>query len=117
MDRKLVCDCDERIGLSINSVKLFDELKNFFESQISAKIFEELKPNTPYYSWENGNETVEWYATKWYKCNFCNCLWEFNYPDFPAKGFVRKFPNGTYKPSKIIVNGRIIENAEDDSLF
>ena len=31
-----------------------------------------------------------------YKCNVCGCLWEFEYPDFPAKGFVRKFENGKY---------------------
>lgn len=31
---------------------------------------------------------MEWYANKWYRCNKCGTLWEFNYPDFPAKGFV-----------------------------
>ncbi len=39
---------------------------------------------------------IKWYATKWYKCNSCGCLWEFNYPDFPAKGFVKKYENGKY---------------------
>ena len=37
------------------------------------------------------------YADKWYKCKCCGTLWEFLYPDFPMKGFVRKFPDGKYR--------------------
>ena len=49
----------------------------------------------PYY---NG---FEWKADKWYKYKSCGCLWEFKYPDFPAKGFVRKFANGIYHQKEI----------------
>ena len=28
-------------------------------------------------------------------------LWEFKYPDFPAKGFVRKFSDGIYHQKEI----------------
>ena len=28
------CDCSERIGIEINSMKLFEDLKKFFEEQI-----------------------------------------------------------------------------------
>lgn len=108
MTSSIKCDCNERIGLSINSIKLFEEIKTFFEYQTTAKIFEEIKPNIPYYRSKIGKEKTEWYATKWYRCKSCGCLWEFNYPDFPARGFVRKFPDGIYKPSKIVVDGRII---------
>ena len=31
----------------------------------------------------------------------CGCLWEFKYPDFPAKGFVRKFADGIYHQKEI----------------
>ena len=41
-------------------------------------------------------DEYKWYADKWYKCKCCGTLWEFRYPDFPAKGFVRKFEDGVY---------------------
>lgn len=117
MDKKFICDCNERVGISIDSVKRFEALKAFFEAQKNADVFEELKPNIPFYSWKNGDRKVEWYATKWYKCNCCNCLWEFVYPDFPGKGFVRKFPDGIYKPKEIVVDGEIIACAKDTELY
>ena len=33
------CDCDERIGIKINSWKQFEELKSFFEEQVEKGIF------------------------------------------------------------------------------
>ena len=35
------CDCDERIGIKINSWKQFEELKSFFKAQVEKKIFVE----------------------------------------------------------------------------
>lgn len=92
------CDCEERIGIEINSIKLFDELKIFFKKQVDSNIFFEVKVESPYYVWinETSGEKVEWYASKWYKCGICGTLWEFNYPDFPTIGFVRKYQNGKY---------------------
>lgn len=107
MAQQLKCDCCDRIATSVNSFKIFEELKAFFDNQVNKEIFKEITPEVPYYSWKNNDGKMEWYATKWYICNSCECLWEFNYPDFPAKGFVRKFPDGIYKPSKVVVDGEI----------
>ena len=79
------CECRERIGSLINSYQLYEEIKRFSEVEVGK----------PYC---NG---FEWKADKWYKCNCCGCLWEFKYPDFPAKGFVRKFSDGIYHQKEI----------------
>ena len=93
----LDCDCDERIGIEINSWKLFQEMKSFFEGQVQNGIFVEEIPKQPYYIGKGVRGVIEWYATKWYRCKSCGCLWEFDYPDFPTRGFVRKFPDGIYQ--------------------
>lgn len=95
----LKCDCNERIGIEINSMKLFKELKSFFEGQAQRGIFIEENPKLPFYTYtgQGDKDTMEWYATKWYRCKCCGCLWEFDYPDFPSRGFVRKFPDGIYR--------------------
>lgn len=87
------CDCHERVGIVINSLKNFQELKGFFSRQVSLGIFEDVPVKKPFYQWK----TVKHYADKWYQCKVCGCLWEFIYPDFPAKGRVRKFPDGRYR--------------------
>ena len=43
------CDCDERIGIKINSWKQFEELKSFFEEQVEKGIFVEKCEKKPYY--------------------------------------------------------------------
>lgn len=93
---KLECDCNERVGVKIDSMKLFRELKEFFHTQIEKGIFKEEEVTKPFYIWKGNGEEKKWYATRWYKCLKCGCLWEFNYPDFPASGFVRKFDDGIY---------------------
>ena len=67
----------------------------FFEEQVKEGRFSEVPVEKPYC---NG---FEWKADKWYKCICCGCLWEFKYPDFPAKGFVRKFSDGIYHQKEI----------------
>lgn len=84
------CDCDERIGIKINSWKQFQELKEFFEGQVEKSVFIELPVDKPY------SMIGRSYADKWYKCLECGVLWEFKYPDFPAIGFVRKISSGEY---------------------
>jgi len=92
------CDCNERIGLDINSYALFQELKSFFENQEKSGIFISIKVEQPHYiGHDSDGSTMKWYADKWYCCNVCGTLWEFVYPDFPAKGFVRKFEDGQYR--------------------
>lgn len=95
----MTCDCAERVGIEINSYKLFEELQEFFEGQVERGIFSDVPVTTPYYIGYNVfGDSTEWYADKWYICNVCGTLWEFNYPDFPAAGLVRKFPDGQYYP-------------------
>lgn len=101
---KLMCDCDERIAVEINSQSLFLELKKFFETQVEKGIFIEEQKKVPFYVWKKGAKEKEYYASKWYRCKTCGCLWEFEYPDFPAKGFVRKYKNGVYTGKEVIDN-------------
>lgn len=101
------CDCEERKGIEINSIQLFKELQAFFEKQVINGFFSDVKVECPYYVWidEVSAEKVEWYANKWYKCNCCGTLWEFNYPDFPTKGFVRKYEDGKYNGKEVRKSG------------
>lgn len=92
-----ICDCNERVGIEINSQKQFEDLENFFLIQSKNGIFEDIQIKKPYYIGLNLNDKkIKWYADKWYRCKCCGCLWELKYPDFPAKGFVRKFADGIY---------------------
>ena len=97
------CDCDERIGVEINSYQLFIKLKSFFEEQTEKGFFVEIPVEKPYFQGYNLSPDVikdeyKWYADRWYKCTRCGILCEIKYPDFPAKGFVRKFEEGQYQP-------------------
>ncbi len=96
------CDCDERIGVKINSMKLFEELKSFFKTQEKDGIFSEVEVTIPYYIGRSGIfGKMKWFADKWYRCNICGTLWEVRYPDFPACGFVRKYENGIYTGKEV----------------
>ena len=94
---QLSCDCKEREGVEIISLTQFKSLEDFFSKQVKRGIFTEVRVEQPYFIWRQGDRYREWFASKWYKCRDCGCLWEVNYPDFPAKGFVRKFSDGIYK--------------------
>ena len=96
------CDCDDRVGIEINSYQLFQELKEFFDEQVHKEIFLDIPVKLPYFCGynlkpEEVRDEYKWYANKWYKCKHCGTLWEFTYPNFPAKGFVRKFSDGNYQ--------------------
>ncbi|MCM1501031.1 MAG: hypothetical protein NC124_21445 [Clostridium sp.] len=99
---KKMCDCDERIGVEIDSQSLFLKLKKFFETQVDDGIFIEEQVVEPFYVWKRGVIEKKHYASKWYRCKICGCLWEVDYPDFPAKGFVRKYENGIYTGKTVI---------------
>ena len=99
------CDCEERVETEINSYQLFEDLKKFFGEQVERGIFLDIPVTEPYFCGyhlksEDIKEDYKWYANKWYRCKDCGILWEFQYPDFPAKGFVRKFEDGVYHPQK-----------------
>lgn len=95
------CDCDERIGIEINSWKQFEELKVFFEKQVAKGLFVEVSVEKPYYiGYSIDGKAMKWYADKWYRCLECGVLWEFVYPDFPAQGSVRKLSADDYAKEK-----------------
>lgn len=93
---KLKCDCKERVSCDINSMKLLCELQGFLDLQVTNGIFSEEKVNEPFYVWKKGKEEKKWFASKWYRCKECGCLWEIDYPDFPALGFVKLFHDGKH---------------------
>lgn len=72
------CDCDERTGVEINSLKQFEEYKSFFEERVRSRMFEEVDAEVPYYvgRGSKGN-CIKWYTDKWYRCNCCRCIWEY----------------------------------------
>lgn len=86
----------ERVGIKVDTIALFSELKNFFNEQVEKGIFTDVPVTVPYYIGIGEKQKIKWYADNWYRCNVCGCLWEFKYPDFPANGFVRKFEDGNY---------------------
>lgn len=91
------CECNEHIGTKINSYSCFIEIKEYFETNLMSGMFIEIPVEKPYFVGEGDNGfRLEWYADKWYKCKICGCLWEFNHPDFPAMGFVKKFTDGKH---------------------
>lgn len=96
MDKIKQCDCNSRVGTKIDSWKKFEEIDSYFKEKEKEKIFVEIPVAKPYYIGKGKREIIEWYADKWYKCNYCGTLWEFVYPDFPANGMVRKFSDGKY---------------------
>ena len=96
MAQALTCCCETHFETEINSAKAFQEIQQFFEQE----NLQESPPSAPYFSWTDGKRKVEWFATQWFRCSVCGCLWEFQHPDFPAKGFVRKFPSGVYRQER-----------------
>jgi hypothetical protein len=104
MVRKLKCECCERYGTRITTQKKFIEIKIFFDEQCKKGIFLEELDKKPYYVWIGKGRKREYFATKWYRCCVCRCLWEFEYPDFPAFGFVRKYVDGVYNGTEVVEN-------------
>lgn len=82
--------------LTVSDPAIFECLKAFFTEQVRSDGLVEEEPKEPYHVERNGEELLEWYATKWYRCLQCGCLWEFRHPDSDEEGFVRKFTEGQY---------------------
>ena len=96
--QELECGCSERYEAEISSDKLFQEIKNFFDSQVDKEIYYDIPVEIPYFiGYSNNGDILKFFSDKWYKCKICSCLWEFTYPNLPAHGFVRKFPDGVYR--------------------
>jgi len=95
MVQEITCECEERYECEINSHSFFLEIKQFFEDQVKVGTYKDVPVDKPYHVGYSMNEAMEWHASKWYICEVCGCLWEFEYPEFPARGFVRKFSDVT----------------------
>lgn len=102
MVQVIKCDCNNRHETNINSISSLDNINTYFEEQVKKNIFKEISVEKPFYIWIKGKEKKQYFASKWYKCQVCGCLWEVDYPDFPSQGFVRKFEDGIYKERYII---------------
>jgi len=88
---QIKCECNERHETEIKSIKIFHEIKTFFEEQTDAGIYSDIPVSKPLQILDNRQRSViQWYPTKWYRCNSCKIIWAFNYPEFPAKGGVFK---------------------------
>ena len=93
------CNCAAMDDEELDTWKKFEKSKEYFETQVKQGIFKEKRVTKPYYKWKSDTLKgrlghMEYYATKWYKCRVCGCLWEFEYPDFPSCGFVRRIEDG-----------------------
>lgn len=89
------CDSEKRYGTEIISLKMFDEINDFFIRCCNNKIYKEKKIKKPYYL---HNYFLRCYADKWYRCKCCGTLWELKFPDEKGGAWVRKFSNGKYRP-------------------
>lgn len=112
MVSSLTCECCNRYETDINSVNSFNEIKLFFDEQVKIGVYLEEQVLKPYYVWEDDKEHIEYYATKWYRCMVCGCLWEIKYPDFPSKGFVKKYDDGIYTGTIVINNNEKSKKAD-----
>lgn len=97
------CNCAAMDDEELDTWKKFEKAKEYFETQVKQGFFEEEKVTKPYHTWRCDGVAgllglEKRYATKWYRCRVCGCLWEIKYPDFPLTGFVRKLENGEYVP-------------------
>lgn len=87
---KVKCECTNISEGKITSIKQLEVVEKWLEQCVSDGIFIEEVPAKPCYIGYSGNREGKWYATKWYRCKICGCLWEWNQPDFPAAGFLRR---------------------------
>lgn len=88
------CDCDDRIGIEINSISSFKKYKEFFESQVDKGIYEDISDYNRIWYKDGGTEKEIYRTThKYYKCIVCHCIWEFIYPEIPASGRIKKDSN------------------------
>jgi hypothetical protein len=90
---ELACECLDRNDTTIDTWELYEEIRKYFMDMISLGIYVDIPVTESYFEGKSERQTLEWLADKWYKCRICGYLC----PDFPAGGFVRKFPDGKYQ--------------------
>ncbi len=85
------CECANRYEAVINSLALFEEINEFFQSGVERGVFEDAPISVPLERQDDhGRVFARWYPDKWYRCRVCGQLWAFIYPEFPALGNVYK---------------------------
>ena len=100
MVQKKNCECDTRYATLVESQVVSKEVEEFFKEQLEKGIFVDIEVEEPYFRFGSEQKHVEVFASKWYKCTICGCLWEYDKLDFDCdkrRGFVRKFPTGVYR--------------------
>ena len=94
------CECDERYATLVDTLASIEEVEEFFNDQLEKGIFIDIKVEKPYHRFDNEKVHVKDFASKWYKCTVCGCLWEYDKPNYDIdhrQGFVRKFSDGVYR--------------------
>lgn len=100
MVKMIQCECLSLDELEINSYKLFEEIKAYFNKELEENMFQDIPVKKPLQIIDDkGFCVTQWYPNKWYKCNECGIIWAFGYPEFPAKGYVYKL-NSSGSPVK-----------------
>ena len=61
---QIECDCNERYGVEINTYKLFEELKDFFETQVKMGVFSDIPVTEPFYVGKSDINEIKWYANQ-----------------------------------------------------
>ncbi|MGY3733134.1 hypothetical protein GHI93_02755 [Lactococcus hircilactis] len=101
MGKTMVCDCEERRGVKIDSERNFLEYKSFFEKKVRRNLFKDVEVKLPYHIYIGENEIEEWFSDKWFLCKECGQIWEFDAPDFPALGWIRKITKEDLKNRRL----------------
>jgi len=92
---KIKCECNERYSADIDSWKLFLEVRGFLEKGLADGVFKDATVIKPLDFGKNEvGEQIWHYTQRLFVCRVCGCLWALRYPDFPAHGYVGKYPEG-----------------------
>jgi len=89
------CSCKEHYAIYIDSWDLFVEVKCFLEGEHNKGVFKDITKIKPLdFGTSETGEQILHYTQRLFKCKICDCIWALRYPDFPARGFVGKYPDG-----------------------
>ncbi len=92
------CVCKDIREKQILSARSLDDTIEMFNQGCKDGFLIPCPVDEPYHIGyvDDDDKKIISYATKWYRCKSCGCLFEVLYPDFPMPGFVRRFDDGIY---------------------